>query len=359
MIYEDYYIFTPGPVKMPDEVLEIGAKQTPYFRNKKFSEVTLFCEKELLNLVNAPKDSRVIFLTASGTAAMEASVINLLNRDDNALVINGGGFGERFVKICKMHNIPHNNFKVENTNLSNIKEVAPKEKFSSLLINAHETSIGLLYDIDAIGEYAKENNLLYIVDAISMLVTDPLDMQKSGIDVLIASSQKGLALPPGLSMVILSPKAINKIQNINSLYFNFNDYLENGLRGQTPYTPAVTIMLQLEARLKQIKKLGGVKATINQAKEVANYFRENIKDLPLKPYTNFMPNAMTTLTPTDGKLASKIVSDLEEKYKIVVCPNGGELRDKIFRVAHMGDMSKEYTDVLIDALYDYYNIKRK
>ena len=354
MIYEDYYIFTPGPVKMSKEILEIGAKQTPYFRNSEFSEVTLACERGLLEMVNAPKDSKVIFLTASGTAGMESVVMNLLNKDDNALVVNGGGFGNRFVTICDTHKIPHFDFKVKNTNLSDIEASAPKEEFTSLIVNAHETSVGHLYNLDAMGKYAKDHDQLFIVDAISMLVTDPIDMTNQNIDVVIASSQKGLALPPGLTMVILAPKALQKVQNIPSLYFNFKDYLSNAKRGQTPYTPAVTIMLQLEARLKQIKDEGGVKQSIQKAKEIAEYFRQHIKDLPLKEYTPYMPNAMTTLTPTDGKNAIDIVEALEDKYKVMVCPNGGEQRDIVFRVSHMGDMTKEYVDVLINALNDYF-----
>ena len=359
MIYEDYYIFTPGPVKMSDEILEVGAKQTPYFRNCEFSDVTYACEKGLLELVNAPEGSKVIFLTASGTAGMESVVMNLLTKDDNALVVNGGGFGGRFVKICDVHDIPHTDFKVQNTNLNNIETLAPEAEYTSLIVNAHETSVGHLYDLDAMGDYAKKNNLLYIVDAISMLVTDPVDMQSSHIDVVIASSQKGLALPPGLTMVILAPSAIERVQDIQSLYFNFKDYLSNGERGQTPYTPAVTIMLQLEARLNQINRRGGVEQSIKSAKAIAEYFRESIKDLPLKAYTEFMPNAMTTLTPTDGKSAMEIVNALEDGYKVMVCPNGGAERDIIFRVSHMGDMTRAYTDVLINALYDYYKIERK
>jgi aspartate aminotransferase-like enzyme len=356
MIYEDYYIFTPGPVKMSKEILEIGGKQTPYFRNKKFSEVVLQCEKDLLELVNAPKGSRVVFLTASGTAGMEATIMNLLDKNDNAIVINGGNFGQRFVDICNIHNISHKNFKVQNTNLSNIEELIFPENYNTLIVNAHETSIGLLYDLDTLGSFAKKNDLFFIVDAISMFVTDPIDMTKQNIDVIITSSQKGLALPPGLTMVILSPRALKKLKNINSLYFNFKDYLKNGERGQTPFTPPVTIILQLEARLEQIKRRGGVSACIEKTKKIANYFREKIKNLPLKPYTQFMPNAMTALTPTDGKRAIEIVKDLEEKYKIIVCPNGGKEKDKIFRVSHMGEMTFEYTDVLIDALHRYYDI---
>jgi aspartate aminotransferase-like enzyme len=204
------------------------------------------------------------------------------------------------------------------------------------------------------GAYAKKNNLFFIVDAISMLVTDPIDMINQNISVIIASSQKGLALPPGLTMVILSPCALDRVQCVTNLYFNFKDYLHNGKRGQTPYTPAVTIMLQLEVRLAQIERDGGVEKTIENAKEISEYFRENIKDLPLKEYTPFMPNAMTTLTPTDGRSAIDIVNGLEDNYKIMVCPNGGAERDIIFRVSHMGDMTKEYITVLIDALHDYY-----
>lgn len=358
MIYEDYAIFTPGPVKMSDEILQIGAMQTPYFRNSAFSEVTFACEKDLLEMVNAPDGAKVIFITASGTAGMEAAVMNLLNQDDKALVVNGGGFGQRFVDICASHKIPHSNFKVENTNLADIDNVAPDKKYTSLIVNAHETSVGLLYDLDALGNYASKNNMLFIVDAISMFVTDPLDMQQSNIDVVIASSQKGLALPPGLTMVILGPRALEQLQNVDSLYFDFKDYLKNGERGQQPFTPAVTIMLQLEARLKQIKKRGGIKQSIENAKEVANYFRDKIKTLPLKVSSSYMPNAMTALSPTDGKSAIDIVNDLENKYKVMVCPNGGDQRDSIFRVAHMGEMTKEYTDILIDALYDYYGIER-
>ena len=358
MIYEEYAIFTPGPVKMSDEILQVGAKQTPYFRNSGFSEVTFACEKGLLEMVNAPEGSKVIFLTASGTAGMESAGMNLLDKNDNALVVNGGGFGARFVDICATHGVPHTNFKVANTNLSDIERLAPNGDHTALVVNAHETSIGHLYDLDAMGEYAVKQDLLYIVDAISMMVTDPLDMQQSNIDVVIASSQKGLALPPGLTMVILSPKAQQALKETHSLYFNFTDYLSNGERGQTPYTPAVTIMLQLEARLNQIKHRGGIAQSIADAKEVAVYFRESIQALPLKTFTPYMPNAMTALSPTDGKSAIDIVNELEAQYKVMVCPNGGAERDTVFRVSHMGEVTKAYTDILIDALHQYYGVAR-
>jgi len=106
---KDKYIFTPGPVKMADDILAIGAKQTPYFTNAEFSKVLLECEKNLLEIVNAPVQSRVLFFTASGTAGMEAAVQNLIAKEDKAIVVNGGGFGQRFVDICNLHKIENIN----------------------------------------------------------------------------------------------------------------------------------------------------------------------------------------------------------------------------------------------------------
>lgn len=356
---KDKYIFTPGPVKMADDILALGAQQTPYFRNEAFSNVLLECEINLLQLVNAPQGSRVIFLTASGTAAMESTVVNLIGTNDRTVVINGGGFGQRFVDICNLHKIDSINLKIKNNDLSDVNVLEKyKNDANILLINAHETSVGILYDLESLGNFCKHNDILNIVDGISMFVTDELDMQQFNIDTLILSSQKGLALPPGISMVVLTPKALEKLQPKSSLYFDFRSYLDDGSRGQTPYTPAVTILLQLHYRLDQIMK-SGIDSENNKAKEIAKYFRDSIDQLPLQCYNQNMPNAMTTLTPTDEKSASKIVKDLDEIYDVVVAPNGGDLKEKIFRVSHMGAMTKEYTDILIDALYDYYKIKRE
>lgn len=355
MIYENYSIFAVGPVSMFPETLEVGSKQTPYFRNQPFSDVVLKAESLLLKMLNAPIDSRVVFLTASGTAGMEAAIMNLLDKTDQAIVINGGTFGDRFASLCTSHMIPHDNFIVDDNDLSNIDSQFKINHHTALLVNAHETSVGRLYNLDAIGAFCKKHNLFNIVDAISMFGTDHIDMQKYNIDVVILSSQKGLALPPGLSMVVLSPKAIERLKDINIHYFNFKNYLNDGQRGQTPYTPAVTIILQLLNRLEMIEKTGGIESTIEHTKLIAEYFRNSIGHLPLEFYSKYMPNAMTALKPTDGKSALEIVNILEKKYQIIVCPNGGNLSKVIFRVSHMGYMTKEYVDNLINALNDIYH----
>ena len=353
----EQYLFTPGPVKIPTDILALGAMQTPYFRNQAFSEVVFECEKNLLALTNAPEGSRAIFITASGTAAMEAVVLNLLDTQEQCIVINGGTFGQRFVDICHLHQRPIFNVKVSNTNLANTDSLENFQTASALLVNGHETSIGLLYDLHALGNFCLTHGMLHIVDAISMFVTDELDMQKCAIDALILSSHKGLALPPGLAMVVLSPKALRRIKHAQTYYLNFKNHLEDGLRGQTPFTPAVTIILQLQLRLAQLMAQG-LAHQQQRAKAIAEYFRAAIKPLPLKTYSAYMPNALTALSPTDSRKASEIVAALEHQYHVVVAPNGGELKDTLFRVAHMGDIDEAYTDVLINALFNYYQVTR-
>lgn len=347
----DQQLFTPGPVRMAPDILALGAVQTPYFRNAAFSELMLVCEDWLLKMANAPEGSRVVFLTAAGTAAMEATVMNLLSPDSPAGVVNGGTFGQRFLDICKVHNVPVQELKVDRDPLSDGAALAELGQVSALLVNAHETSVGHVYDLKATGTYCQRVGCLHVVDAISLFVTDPLDMQAQNIDVLIISSHKGLALPPGLAMVILSPAGLRRVRTSGAYYLDFGSHLRDGARGQTPFTPAVSIFLQLYERLRQINE-GGIALQWAHAQAVARHFREGIKSLPLKPYSTHMPNAMTALELTDSQLnATEVVHALEAQHRCVVAPNGGVLRERVFRVSHMGHTQSEDMDVLIHALH--------
>jgi aspartate aminotransferase-like enzyme len=313
----------------------------------------LGCEDLLLKFSNAPEGSRVIFLTASGTAGMQAVVDNLLSQDDKSYVINGGGFGDRFVQILHKSDLSFTQRRVDkNDNLKDIKNETINNH-TTLIYNAHETTIGLKYNLKSLGIFAKNSGLFNIVDAISLFLTDKIDMQKDNIDTMIISSQKALALPPGLCMVILTPKAIKRLNDVQNIYFDFKEYLKDGVRGQTPYTPAVTIILQLQKRLQKIDKIGLTKE-ISKKRKLANYFRKKIEHLPIKPYTKYMPNAMSTFEVKD---ANDVVNDIEKMYNIVLCPNAGELKDKVFRVSHMGAINKKDIDYLVESLDNYFSKK--
>lgn len=334
---------------MAPETLRLGAEQTPYFRNQAFSRILLECEEMLLTLANAPPGSRCVFLTASGTAAMEASVINLLDKRRPVGVVNGGTFGQRFKDICDIHQVPVQALTVDRDPLSDGKALATLNDVGALLINAHETSIGHCYDLRATGAWCRQHDALHIVDAISLFVTDPIDMLADNIDALIISSHKGLALPPGLSMVLLSPRALSCVHPSGSYYLDFTSHLADGARGQTPFTPAVSIVLQLHQRLQKLSA-NGLDAEWRRAAELAARFRRGIAGLPLTFYAANMPNAMTALLVASGWSARRIVQALQENHQCVVAPNGGTLSDTVFRVAHMGALDPDDMDRLVAAL---------
>ena len=135
------------------------------------------------------------------------------------------------------------------------------------------------------------------------------------------------------------------------MYLDLKNALKNGERGQTPFTPAVGILRQIHARLKQIEADGGVEKEIIKIKELAEDFRNKIKDLPFEIVSESMSNAVTPLHPLTAS-AYDIFITLKDEYGIWICPNGGELKDKVFRVGHIGDLTKDDNDKLIDALKD-------
>lgn len=347
--------FTVGPVQSCDAVRVIGGENVPYFRTAEFSAVMLENEKLMLKCACAPECSRAVFITGSGTASMEASIMNLLTPDDRALVINGGSFGARFSKICDVHGIPHDDIKLpmgHQLRQADIDAVAEGHRYTAFIVNMHETSTGVLYDMELISNYCRRNGLFLIVDCISSFLCDEFNMDALGADVMITGSQKALACPPGVSIIVLSPRALERIaKNFSKcMYFDLKDALANQERGQTPYTPAVGTLLQINARLKEIDATGGAAAEIRRAKGLAEYFRNLIKDLPLEIVSESLSNAVTPLHPTNGMSAYDIFLKLKDEYGIWICPNGGEMKDKIFRVGHMGCLTESDYDKLVGAL---------
>lgn len=349
--------FTVGPVQSPDEVREIASQHVPYFRTSEFSKIMLENEEMILSFIHAKEGSRVAFMTCSGTGSMEASVINLLTDKDKALVINGGSFGQRFADLLSLHEIPHSEIKLEKGKNIHKEDLIPFEEkgYTAFLVNIHETSTGVLYDIDLIADFCKRNHMLFIVDAISSFLADPFDMSKYDIDVMITGSQKALACHPGISLIALSPKALKRVEETNPkcMYLDLKSALKNGERGQTPFTPAVGILLQIHARLTQIKNNGGVEEENRKTHELATYFRDQIKDLPLEIVSESLSNAVTPLHPLHAN-AYEIFTILKDEYSIWVCPNGGDMKETIFRVGHIGYLTKEDYDKLILALHDLY-----
>lgn len=349
--------FALGPVMSSDLILDIGSQQTPYFRTPEFSKINLENEQLMKELVFADKNARAIFLTGSGTSGMEATVMNILNENDKVLIVNGGGFGQRFVDLCKLHNIKCDDIKLDfgSCLTSEMLEEYNNKDYTAFMVNICETSSGVHYNINLISDFCKKNNLLLVVDAVSSFLADYINMNEHKVDVLLTGSQKALACPPGIAIIILSPTAIDRV-NINkckSMYFDFKDMLKNGERGQTPFTPAITIILQLNARLKQIKYDGGVLEEIKRISIIANDFRSKIEQFPFEVRCKCLSNSVTTVHSKDGLIKENIVEILKNEYDIWVSTARDDLsKDMLFRVGHMGNLSVEDNDKLIYALKD-------
>ena len=355
ILYNTMKMFTPGPIAMDDETLNIGGLQSQYFRTQEFSEVLMECDTMLKKILDAPEGARTIFLTASGTAAMEATVINLFTAKDRVLVLNGGTFGERFKKICEVHTISCESIDLKWNEAFNPAMLGKYTDcgITGMLINMCETSTGQLFPIDVIAKFCKRNKICLVVDAISAFLSDPFSMVKSGADAVIISSQKGLGLHPGMAFVVITEKAFNNrvaSSDVRSLYFDFKNYCADILRGQTPYTVAVNIINQLHEKLQRLT-MKGISESIDHIANLAKHFRQCISCQDYFTIPDYYPlsNSLTPIYCPQND--AKQVFDYLLNQNIYITPCAGEISQFLFRIAHMSQkLGTEDIDDLVKLL---------
>lgn len=342
---------TPGPVRISPRLKNLLQNDLPYNRTESFSALTLEIIQNLKFLFQTRGD--VVIFTSSGTGAMEAAVMNFLANQDHVLILNAGTFGERWVELCALHRIPHAEYRLpfgEEPDLNVLEDLLAKNIFTALIATSHETSTGARHPIGEMGKLAKKNGVFFMVDAIGSICCDPYDMDGWNVDVSIVSSQKGLALPPGLSFLALSEMARARLPDKGkSFYFDVSSYLENQKRGQMPFTPAIGLFLLLFERLKQLRE-DGLEHEINKHKTRAESFRLAMGKLPFRIFPAKTSNALTALRCPEGLDAKTLVLRLEKDYHIYLAPNGGPLAKSVFRISHMGEQDDTEYGRVIHAL---------
>ena len=337
---------------MYPDILGGSGKQLPYFRTSQFSEIMLESESILEDLLGAAEGSRTAFLTASGTGAMEAAVAGFFGPSDRLLVICGGGFGKRFAEICDVHGIPHDDVCLPFGRTLSEEDLAPFSgtEYSGMLVNIDETSTGQLYDVRMLSAFCRKKGMFLVIDAISSFLADPLDMEKDGVDAVIISSQKALSLAPGISAVVMGRRIYEEklLPRDSGLYYlDLKRHILDQERGQTPFTPAVGILLDLNAMLRKIRD-GGLEAKIRRTAELAAYFRKGAAEMGLSIPDYPLSNAVTPVM--FGGDAYDVFLRLRDGYGITVTPSGGDLRGKLLRIGHIGNLSEEDYDELFAAL---------
>jgi aspartate aminotransferase-like enzyme len=349
------YLFTPGPVPVPEEILLEMAKPIIHHRTAEFENI--FAEaREGLKYVFQTKEE-VFILASSGTGGMEGAVANTLSSRDKALVVNGGKFGERWMKICQAFGVEVHEIKVEWGNAvdpQHIEEALKKDSsIRAVLVQASETSTGVMHPVKDIAEITRQrDDVLLIVDGITAVGVFPIPFDEWGIDVLVGGSQKAFMLPPGLAFVAMSQKAwkFNEKSNLPKFYFDFKRYLKDAKNNTTPWTPAVTLIIGLAAVLRRFKEEGLEKIHKRHAR-LAHGTREGLKAIGLELFAKNSPSpALTAAFAPPGINAGAIISRLRERFGMTLAGGQDQAKGKIFRISHMGFIDRADIIAVISAI---------
>jgi len=344
------YLLTPGPTPLPPEVCEALAKPIIHHRTPQFQVVLKEVSEGLKHVFKTRND--VFILASSGTGAMEAAVVNLLSPGDTVITVQGGKFGERWTEIC-------NNYAI-NTEIMDVewgKAVDPKAikakiqsfkpKIKAVFVTLCETSTGVVNDIKAIGEILKDTEAVLVVDAISGLGAIPILTDAWSVDIVISGSQKGLMLPPGLGFISVSPKAWKFIQESKcpKYYFDLKEAKKALDKTDTPFTPAISLIIALGESLKMIKQ-DGLENIFIRHKKMAEATRSAMKALGLQLFApSAASDVVTAVKVPQGIDGEKLVKTMRDTYGVTIAGGQSELKGKVFRIAHMGYI--EEFDIII------------
>lgn len=340
-------LLTPGPTPVPPDILK--ALGRPLFHHRTPEYQKLFQEvSEGLQRIFRTRHPVYTF-TASGTGAMEASLVNFHSPGDEVLVVDGGKFGERFWRMAKAYGLGAEILKVnygEAVSAAQIEEALQRNpNLKSVCLQLCETSTGVVYDLKEIGRRLKGQRVLLIVDAISGLGADRFEMDEWGIDLALSGSQKGLMLPPGLGFLAVGPKARERMKQarLPRFYFDLTLYEKALADGDTPFTPAISLVVALGEALRRIEK-EGLEKILKRSGALALYARERLGRMGLELFAKRPSNALTAVKVPAGIDGEKLVEWIRTKTGVSIAGGQGEMKSEVIRIAHMGFIRKKDLD---------------
>ena len=350
-------LMIPGPTPVPEAVLLAMAKAPIGHRTGAFSKVIAELTENLKWLHQTSGD--VLMLTASGTGAMEAGIINFLSPGDRVLVGDNGKFGERWAKVAKAYGLNVDVIKAEwgkplDPEAFTAKLTEDKEKAIKAVIITHsETSTGVLNDLESINKAVKDHGeALIIVDAVTSLGAYHIPIDEWGLDVVGSGSQKGYMIPPGLGFVSVSQKAWKAYETakLPRFYLDLGKYKKATDEDSSPFTPPVNLMYGLQASLQMMRR-EGLAAIFARHQRLTQMTRAGMRalDLPLYAADSWTSTAITAVAPTLVD-AEKIRSTLNKKFDIAVAGGQDHLKGKIFRIGHLGFASERDILTVIAAI---------
>jgi aspartate aminotransferase-like enzyme len=338
------FLLTPGPTPVPEKILAKMAEPIIHHRTPQFSAILKEVFEGLRYVFKTKND--IFIFASSGTGAMEAAVSNVFSAKDKVLVVSGGKFGERWVEIAKAYGLEVMTLSVpygEEVSAKEVEKALQQDKtIKGVLATLCETSTGVQTDIRTIAGYTKTHEAVLIVDAISALGSCELDTDGWGVDVVVAGSQKGLMIPPGLGFISVSEKAWKKVKtsNIPKYYFDFNKYKKAAEKTDTPYTPAISLIIGLREALAMIRA-EGLDAVMARHKKLAEATRQAVKALGLELFAKSgHSESITSVKVPQGVDGGALVKKMRDEYGVVIAGGQGDMKGKVFRIAHMGYMNE-------------------
>jgi len=347
----------PGPTPCPDDVLQAMSRQMINHRGPEFKEIVQRITSGLQRMFETKND--VLTLTSAGTGALEAAVVNTLSPGDRALCVSIGVFGDRFADIAKTYGVDVEKLSYEQGTAADPAQIAEALKkdasFKAVMVTHNETSTGVTNDLGTIAKAIRgvRPDILILVDAISSLGSVPLPIDAWDLDVVFTGSQKGWMVPPGMAMVAVSKRAWDAVETakIPRYYFDYKkakSYLE---KGETPWTPAVSVYFAMDVALKKLEAEGLANIHARHAR-LGQFTRDGVKALGLKLLADerVASNTVTAVVVPDGVEGPALNKMMRTEYNTVLAGGQGPLMGKIFRIGHLGLVTEADLQACLDAL---------
>jgi len=347
----------PGPTPVPEKVLQALSKHPIGHRTKEFQNLVESTTKNLQWLHQTQND--VLTITGSGTAAMEAGIINTLSKGDKVICGENGKFGERWVKVAKEFGLEV--IKIDSEwgtpldpeKFKKVLEEDTQKEIKAVILTHSETSTGVINDLKTISSYIrKHNTALSIIDCVTSIGACNVPVDEWELDIVASGSQKGYMIPPGLSFIAISQKAweATKKSNLPKFYLNLESYRKSLLSNSNPYTPAVYLVFALDESLKMMREEG-----------LDNiFFRHNkhklamsnaVKALNLKLFADEKSlSPSITAVSTEGIDAEEFRKKIKNNFDILLAGGQDHLKGKIFRVGHLGYVNDRDIITVVSAI---------
>jgi len=345
----------PGPTPCPPEVLSALSTQMVDHRGPEFAAVL---ERVTAGLKRAFRtENDVLVLTCAGTGGLEAAVVNTLSPGERVLSVSIGEFGKRFAAIAETYGAEVTRLDFEYGQAADPgrldEALTTDASLSAVLITHNETSTGVTNPLRELAEVVRRHGKLLLVDAVSSMASVPCDVDAWGLDVVVSGSQKGWMVPPGLAFVSMSPRAwrAHDRSRMPRFYLDTGKARESAAKGQTPWTPAVSLFYGMDVALEMLEQEGW-ESVFARHQCCADVARRGVRRLGLELFADppFASNTVTTVRAPEGVSVADLRTALRERHEIVLAGGQGPMAGKVFRIGHLGLVTEAEVQAVIDAL---------